>query len=69
MADSQNEQVRVRLTGSQIGCTTRQRQTVRGLGLRKTGDSRVLEKTPAVLGMIKKVAHIVTVDEETSRAG
>jgi large subunit ribosomal protein L30 len=63
-----NAKIRVRLRGSQIGCTTRQRQTVRGLGLRKTGDSRVLEKTPAVLGMIKKVAHIVSV-EEASLAG
>ena len=69
MVDSvESTRIRVRLSGSQIGCNTRQRQTVRGLGLRKIGDSRVLEKTPAVLGMIKKVAHIVTV-EEASLAG
>jgi large subunit ribosomal protein L30 len=56
--------VRVRLKGSEIGSTERQRQTIRGLGLRRIGDARVLEKTPAVLGMIEKVAHLVQVEEE-----
>jgi large subunit ribosomal protein L30 len=57
------ETIRVRLAKSEIGGTTRQRQTLRGLGLRKIGDARVLEKTPAVLGMVKKVAHLVVVEE------
>jgi ribosomal protein L30 len=33
------------------------------LGLRRIGDSRVLPKTPAVLGMVGKVAHLVEVEE------
>jgi large subunit ribosomal protein L30 len=34
---------------------------VRGLGLRKLNSSRVLEDTPAVRGMINKVAYLVKV--------
>ncbi len=65
MADPKpTARVRVRLTGSEIGGTERQRQTIRGLGLRRIGDERVLEKTPAVLGMIEKVTHLVQVKEE-----
>jgi large subunit ribosomal protein L30 len=57
------EQIRVSLRRSEIGGTQRQRQTLRGLGLRRIGDSRVLRKTPAVLGMIDKVRHLIQVDE------
>ena len=55
--------IRVRLAKSKISTNTRQRETVRGLGLRKIGDVRVLEKTAAVLGMVKKVEHLVEVEE------
>jgi len=55
--------IRVRLVKSTISTNTRQRQTIRGLGLRKIGDVRVLEKSPAVLGMVKKVAHLVKIEE------
>ncbi len=56
-------QIRVRLRGSEIGGTERQRQTIRGLGLRRIGDERLLAKTAAVLGMIRKVAHLVEVED------
>ena len=62
------EKIRVKLVKSQIGGTGRQRQTLAGLGLRKIGDVRVLEKTPDVLGMVKKVAHLIDV-KETDVAG
>jgi large subunit ribosomal protein L30 len=55
--------LKVTLTTSTIGCSTRQRQNIVGLGLRKIGASRVLENTPAVRGMVKKVLHLVTVSE------
>ena len=38
-----------------------QRQTLIGLGLNKMHRSRELEDTPAVQGMIRKVAHLVKV--------
>lgn len=55
--------VKVTLRHSAIGRPGRQLQTLKGLGLRKIGGSRVLENTPSVRGMIKKVLHLVDVEE------
>ena len=55
--------LKVTLKRSTIGQTERQRATVRGLGLRRPNDSRVLENTPAVRGMVKRVIHLVDVAE------
>jgi large subunit ribosomal protein L30 len=62
-ADATVSRIRVRLRGSPIGSTDRQRQSIRGLGLRRIGDMRVLGKTAAVVGMIRKVAHLVEVED------
>jgi len=62
-SEQRTPQIRVRLRGSEIGSTERQRQTIRGLGLRRIGDERLLAKTAAVLGMIDKVAHLVEVED------
>jgi large subunit ribosomal protein L30 len=53
---------------SAIGFDRRQRATLRGLGLRRRGQSALVEDTPAVRGMIQKVRHLLTV-EEGSHAG
>ncbi len=55
--------LKVTLKRSLIRSTQSQRDTVRGLGLRKIRQSRVLEDSPAVRGMITKVAHLVDVEE------
>ena len=55
--------LKVTLKHSTIGRNQRQVDTVKGLGLRKIGQSRVLENTPAVRGMVKKVLHLVDVEE------
>lgn len=47
--------------GSHIGRPQSQRQTLIGLGLNKVGRRASLEDTPAVRGMIAKVAHLVRV--------
>ncbi len=39
-----------------------QKDTIRGLGLRKIGHTKVLEDSHAVRGMIRKVQHLVTVE-------
>ena len=49
--------------GSPIGRRAYQRATLIGLGLNKLHRTSVLEDTPAVRGMIAKVAHLVKVDE------
>ena len=53
--------VKIQLVRSPIGTKESHRATVRGLGLRKLGSTRVLEDTPAVRGMITKVAYLVQV--------
>lgn len=50
-------------TGSTIGRPAIQEARLKGLGLTKTGRKVVLEDTPAIRGMIKKVAHLVRVEE------
>jgi large subunit ribosomal protein L30 len=54
--------VKVTQTGSPIGRKPGQRETLIGLGLNKMHRSRELEDTPAVRGMIRKVAHLVKVE-------
>ncbi len=54
--------VTVTLVRSPIGTPGSHRQTVRGLGLRKIGASRVLEDTPAVRGMVTKVSYLVRLE-------
>lgn len=55
--------LQITLKRSTIGSDDRQRACVRGLGLRKVNQSRTLENTPAVRGMVKKVIHLVDVQE------
>lgn len=50
--------------GSPIGRKHDQRKTLVGLGLNKLHRTRELEDTPAVRGMIAKVAHLVRVENE-----
>lgn len=54
----------VEQTGSPIGRRHDQEETLKGLGLNKRHRRRVLEDTPAVRGMIRKVQHLVRVVEE-----
>ena len=53
--------VKVQLVRSPIGTKQSHRDTVRGLGLRRVNSQRTLEDTPAVRGMINKVAYLVLV--------
>ena len=48
---------------SLIGQCKRNRAVVAGLGLRKIGCSVLVENTPAFRGMIKKVLHLVDIEE------
>lgn len=54
--------VKVTQIGSPIGRPDDQRATLVGLGLNKIRRSKVLEDTPAVRGMIRKVSHLVKVE-------
>lgn len=48
---------------SGIGCTPKQRATLRGLGLTRMHAERILPDTPATRGMIDKVLHLVEWEE------
>ena len=48
---------------SGIGRNQRQRDTLVGLGLKRLNQTRELEDTPAVRGMINKVRHLVEVEQ------
>jgi large subunit ribosomal protein L30 len=51
----------VRQVKSQARRPAVQEATLKGLGLGKIGREKTLEDTPAVRGMIRKVAHLVAV--------
>jgi large subunit ribosomal protein L30 len=53
------DMIHVKLVRSPIGTKQRVRQTLKGLGLGKVGSSRKLVRTPAVLGMMRRVPHLV----------
>jgi len=53
--------IRVKLVRSPISTTTRVRETVKGLGLGKVGSERELKRTPEVDGMIRRIKHLVDV--------
>ncbi|MPY72077.1 MAG: 50S ribosomal protein L30 [Alphaproteobacteria bacterium] len=55
--------VKVTQVKSALGRKPDQLQTLVGLGLNKIGRTRELEDTPAVRGMIRKVEHLVRVEE------
>jgi large subunit ribosomal protein L30 len=48
---------------SQIGETQRHRGTLRALGLGKIGRTVEREDSPETLGMLRKVRHLVRIDE------
>jgi large subunit ribosomal protein L30 len=55
--------LRIKQIGSVIGCPIKQRETVRGLGLRRMHHVVERPDTPAVRGMVKKIPHLVAIVE------
>lgn len=54
--------VKITQTKSTIGATKVQKATMKALGLRKIRHSVEKESTPALVGMIAKVSHLVVVE-------
>jgi len=52
--------LKVKLIKSFAGASDTQRRTIRGLGLWKMGQVRILPDTPAIRGMVFKVKHLVS---------
>lgn len=66
MADGKPKVVAVTLKRSQIGCTRRQRETLRGLGLTRRGKTVRRSDSPSLRGMLNRVAHLIEVRENGS---
>ncbi len=58
------KEIKITLVRSGIGYSERQKKTLLGLGLTKLGRTRVLKDTPAIRGMIGKVAHLVSIERQ-----
>ena len=58
----------ITLKRSGIGCTHRQRETLRGLGLMRRGRTVIHKDSTAVRGMIAKVRHLIEVREHGSES-
>lgn len=59
---SEKKTIKVTLVKSPIGTNADHRATVLGLGLKKIRQTRELEDTPAVRGMINKIAYLMRVE-------
>jgi large subunit ribosomal protein L30 len=60
------KKIKITLVKSPIDRPERQKLTLQALGLNKTNSSKELEATPQVLGMVRKVNHLVSVEELNS---
>ena len=60
---SKKKILKLKLVKSLIGSTKRQRETVKGLGLRKIRHRVELQDTPEIRGMVKKVLHLLEVEK------
>lgn len=58
-----DKQIKVTLKRSTIGCTQKQKAAVEALGLKKIGSANVIADNDSTKGMLKLVAHLVSVEE------
>ena len=56
-------EIKVKLVKSLNGKTKKQVACAQGLGLKKIGKVSKLENTPSVRGMVKKIIHMLEVEE------
>lgn len=55
--------VRITQVKSTIGASPRQERNLLALGIKKRGQSKEMELTPQIEGIIKKVSHLVKVEK------
>lgn len=55
--------IKIKQVKSRINCPKDQKRTLDALGLRKMGRIVEHEANPAILGMVKKVKHLVSVEQ------
>ncbi|MEE0776984.1 MAG: 50S ribosomal protein L30 [Bacillota bacterium] len=55
--------IKITLVKSVIGYSEQQRKTVKSLGLTKTNRSVIQNDTPDIMGKVKKISHLLKVEE------
>ena len=55
--------IKITQVKSKIGSTKRQKATIEALGIKKLNHTVEKEVTPQILGMVRKVSHLVIVEE------
>ena len=55
--------LRIKYVKSAIGYHIGQKQTIRAIGLRRLGDIVEQDDNPVIRGMVRKVRHLVQVEE------
>jgi large subunit ribosomal protein L30 len=66
MAEAPIATITVTQIRSAIGTKPKQRGTLRALGLGRIGKSNILPDRPEIRGMVARVPHLVSVEEQTS---
>ena len=57
------KKIKVTLVKSPIDRSERQKLTVQALGLNKMNSSKEVEATPQIMGMVRKITHLLKVEE------
>lgn len=59
--------IKVKQIRSKINSTKRQKATLQALGIKKMQQVVEHEETPQILGMVRKVSHLVSVEESKTK--
>jgi large subunit ribosomal protein L30 len=62
MTQEQENQVKVTLRRSLIGVSKQQKKIVKALGISKVNHFVMHKQSPGILGMLKKIPHLLTVE-------
>jgi large subunit ribosomal protein L30 len=57
------KKIKITLVKSPIDRPERQKLTLQALGLNKMNATKEVEATPQILGMVRKVEHLISVEE------
>jgi len=63
MPKEKYKEIKITQIKSAIGFSKDQKATVKALGLRRIRHSKIHNATPQILGMVRKVRHLVQVEE------
>ena len=63
MVQEKIKEIKITQIKSAIGSPKVQKLTVEALGIKKLNQSKIHKATPQILGMVKKVRHLVKVEE------